>query len=57
MRLVMMAVLEVRGKTVCEPDLSGGVQSNTLPDWCNLTASQLLNQYTEPGAQTYLPFE
>lgn len=31
MRLVMMAELEVRGKTVCGPDLSGAVQLNILP--------------------------
>lgn len=48
MRLVIMAELEVRRKTVYGPDLSGAVQLNILPRLCNLTTSQLLHQGVEP---------
>lgn len=48
MRLVTVAVLEVRGKTVCGPDLSGVLQSNTPPGWCNLATFLLLQEASGP---------
>lgn len=48
MRLVMVAVLEVRGKTVCGPDLSGVLQSNTLPGWCNSATFRPLQEASGP---------